>query len=37
MDLHSIAADRVYKLKIKLEESGISTIIDDKMIFEIIE
>jgi hypothetical protein len=37
MDLHSIAADRVYKLKIKIEENGISTIIDDKMIFEIIE
>ena len=37
MDLHSIAADRVYKLKIKIDESGISTIIDDKMIFEIIE
>jgi hypothetical protein len=37
MDLHSIAADRVYKLKIKIEENGISTIIDDRMIFEIIE
>ena len=37
MDLHSIAPDRVYKLKIKIEESEISTIIDDKMIFEIIE
>jgi hypothetical protein len=37
MDLHSIAADRVYKLKIKIEENGISSIIDDKLIFEIIE
>jgi len=37
IDLQSIPADRVYKLKIKIEENGISTIIDDRMIFEIIE
>jgi hypothetical protein len=37
MDLNSLSASRVYKLKLKIEENNISTIIDDKMIFEIIE
>lgn len=37
MDLNSLSAGRVYKLKLKIEEDGISTIIDEKMVFEIIE
>lgn len=37
MDLQSVPTARVYKLKIKIEENGISTIIDNKIIFEIIE
>ena len=37
MDLNSLSASRVYKLKLKIEENNISTIIDKKMIFEIIE
>jgi hypothetical protein len=37
MDLNSLSAGRVYKLKLKIEEDNISTIIDEKMVFEIIE
>jgi hypothetical protein len=37
MDLNSLSASRVYKLKLKIEEGNISTIIDEKMVFEIIE
>ena len=37
MDLNSLSASRVYKLKLKIDENGISTIIDEKMVFEIIE
>ena len=37
MDLNSLSAGRVYKLKLKIEEGNISTIIDEKMVFEIIE
>jgi len=32
-----LPANRTYKLKIKIVESGVSTIIDDKLIFEIVE
>lgn len=37
MDLNTLSASRVYKLKFKIEEDNISTIIDEKMVFEIIE
>jgi hypothetical protein len=37
MDLNSLSAGRIYKLKLKIEEDNISTIIDEKMVFEIIE
>jgi hypothetical protein len=36
MDLNSLPTNRTYKLKLKIVESGISTIIDDKLIFEIV-
>lgn len=36
MDLSTLAEDRTYKLKLKIVESGISTIIDEKYIFEIV-
>lgn len=36
MDLNTLPINRTYKIKIKIIESGISTIIDDKLIFEII-
>jgi hypothetical protein len=36
MDLSTLPLNRTYKLKIKIVESGISTIIDDKFIFEIV-
>lgn len=35
MSLNSLPIYRTYKLKIKIVEDGISTIIDDKLIFEI--
>lgn len=35
MSLNSLPINRTYKLKIKITEGGISTIIDDKLIFEI--
>ena len=35
MSLNSLPINRTYELKIKIIESGISTIIDDKLIFEI--
>jgi hypothetical protein len=37
MNLNTLPANRTYKLKIKIVEGGISTIIDDKLIFEIVE
>lgn len=36
MSLNTLPINRTYKLKIKIIEDGISTIIDDKLIFEII-
>jgi hypothetical protein len=36
MSLNSLPINRTYKLKIKIIESGISTIVDDKLIFEIV-
>lgn len=36
MNLNTIPKNRTYKLKLKVTESGISTIIDDKYTFEII-
>jgi hypothetical protein len=36
MSLNTLPINRTYKLKIKVVEDGISTIIDDKLIFEII-
>jgi hypothetical protein len=36
MSLNSLPINRTYKLKIKVIESGISTIVDNKLIFEII-
>jgi len=36
MSLNTLPINRTYKLKIKIVESGISTIIDDKLIFEIV-
>ena len=37
MDLNSLPTNRTYKLKLKIVESGISTLIDDKLIFQIID
>jgi hypothetical protein len=37
LDTSAYPYNRTYKLKLKIVESGISTIIDDKMVFEIIE
>jgi hypothetical protein len=36
MDLNTLPINRTYVLKLKIDEGGISTIIDDKLIFEII-
>jgi hypothetical protein len=36
MDLSTLPLHRTYKLTIKIVESGISTVIDDKFIFEIV-
>ena len=36
ISLNTLPINRTYKLKIKIEEGGISTIIDDKLIFEIV-
>lgn len=36
MDLNTLPINRTYLLKLKIVESGISTIIDDKLIFEIV-
>ncbi len=36
MDLNTLPINRTYVLKLKIVESGISTIIDDKLIFEIV-
>jgi len=37
MDLNSLPTNRTYKLKLKIVENGISTLIDDKLIFQIID
>jgi hypothetical protein len=37
MNLNTLPANRAYEIKLKIVESGISTIIDDKLIFEIVE
>ena len=37
LDTSTYAADRVYRLKIKILQSGITDIIDDKLTFKIIE
>jgi len=36
LSLNTLPINRTYKLKIKIVEDGISTIIDDKLIFEIV-
>jgi len=36
VDLNTLPINRTYKLKLKIVESGISSIIDDKLIFEIV-
>ena len=36
LDLNTLAKRRTYKLKLKVVENGISTIIDEKYIFEIV-
>ncbi len=36
LDLATLPMNRTYKIKIKIVENGISTIIDDKIIFEIV-
>jgi hypothetical protein len=36
MDLNTLPINRTYVLKLKIDEDGISTIIDDKLTFEII-
>ena len=35
MDLSTLPMSRTYKLKIKIVEDGISTVIDDRFTFEI--
>ena len=37
MDLNSLPTNRTYKLKLKIVENSISTIVDDKLIFQIID
>lgn len=37
MNLNTLPANRVYVIKLKIVESGISTLIDNKLIFEIVE
>lgn len=37
MDLNSLPVNRTYKIKIKIIENGISTLIDDKLTFQIID
>ena len=36
MNLNTLPANRMYKIKLKIVEGGISTLIDDKLIFEIV-
>ena len=36
LDLATLPINRTYKIKLKIVENGISTIIDDKLIFEIV-
>jgi hypothetical protein len=37
MDLNTLPTNRMYKIKLKIVEGGITTLIDDKLIFEIVE
>ena len=37
MNLNTLPANRMYKIKLKIVEGGITTLIDDKLIFEIVE
>jgi hypothetical protein len=37
MSLNTLPANRIYKIKLKIVEGGVSTLIDDKLIFEIVE
>jgi hypothetical protein len=37
MNLNTLPANRMYKIKLKIVESGVTTLIDDKLIFEIVE
>jgi hypothetical protein len=37
LDLNTLPIRRTYRIKLKIVESGISTIIDDKLIFEIVQ
>ena len=37
LDTSTYAADRVYRLKIKILQNGITDIIDDKLTFKIVE
>ena len=37
MNLNTLPANRVYVIKLKIVEGGISTLIDNKLIFEIVE
>ena len=37
MNLNTLPANRMYEIKLKIVEGGITTLIDDKLIFEIVE
>ncbi len=37
MNLNTLPANRMYKIKLKIIEGGMTTLIDDKLIFEIVE
>ena len=37
LDLSTLNVGRIYRLKLKIVEAGISTIIDDKTKFEIVD
>jgi hypothetical protein len=37
MNLNTLPANRMYKIKLKIIEGGVTTLIDDKLIFEIVE
>lgn len=36
LDLNTFAIDRTYRIKLKIVESGISTIIDERLLFEVV-